>query len=145
LYDARILHALTAGSESINRLLIDRDFEAGEEPVKLCVRGGVPIELRKRLAVDLEYDTIGESVGFFRFNETGARRLAALVAGYVERNSSHLPHEEAVRDLILERSQAFELADVTGAPWIEVDFSEDVTRAEREILPELQSLPGVSP
>jgi choline kinase len=145
LYDARILRALTAGSESINRLLIDRDFEAGEEPVKLCVRGGVPIELRKQLAADLEYDTVGESVGFFRFNETGARRLAALVAGYVERDSSHLPHEEAVRDLILERSQVFELADVTGAPWIEVDFSEDVTRAEREILPELQSLPGVSP
>ena len=50
-----------------------------------------------------------------------------------------------MRDLIRERSQAFELADVTGAPWIEVDFSEDVTRAEREILPELQPLPGVSP
>jgi choline kinase len=145
LYDARILHALTGGSESINRLLIDRDFEAGEEPVKLCVRGGVPIELRKQLAPDLEYDTVGESVGFFRFNEAGARRLAVLVAGYVERDSSQMPHEEAVRDLIRERSQAFELADVTGAPWIEVDFSEDVTRAEREILPELQPLPGVTP
>src|ERR1700677_1390069 len=145
LYDARILSALTAGSQSVNRLLIDREFEAGDEPVKLCVRGGVPIELRKQLAPDLQYDTVGESVGFFRFNEGGARRLAALVAGYIERDSGHLPHEEAVRDLIREQSQAFDLADVTGAPWIEIDFSEDVTRAEREILPELQSLPGVTP
>jgi choline kinase len=145
LYDGRIMKALTAGSRSISRLLIDREFEAGEEPVKLCVRSGVPVELRKQLAPDLEYDTVGESVGFFRFDEACAGRLAALVAGYVERDLSHMPHEEAVRDLIRERSQPFELADVTGVPWIEVDFSEDVARAEREILPELQPLPGVDP
>ncbi len=54
-----------------------------------------------------------------------------------------MPHEEAVRDLIREGSQIFELTDITGAPWIEIDFSADVSRAEREILPELQALPGV--
>jgi choline kinase len=140
LYDRRILRALTGGSAPVNRLLIDRDFEAGEEPVKLCVRDGVPIELRKQLAPDLTYDLVGESVGFFRFNEAGARRLAALVAGYAGRDAGHLPHEEAVRDLIRERSQTFEIADVTGSPWIEVDFSEDVARAEREILPRLQPI-----
>lgn len=63
LYDERILNALVAG-ETVNRLLIDRDFEAGDEPVKLCLKDGVPVELRKQLAVNLEYDTIGESVGF---------------------------------------------------------------------------------
>jgi choline kinase len=144
LYHARILDALIAGRQPVNRLLIDRDFEAGDEPVKLCVRDGVPIELRKQLAADLQYDTIGESVGFFRFDEAGARRLAALVAGYVARNLSHMPHEEAVRDLIREGSQTIEVTDVTGAPWIEIDFSADAARAEREILPELQPLPGVA-
>src|SRR5579871_22451 len=59
LYDERILRALVAGRTPVNRLLIDRDFEAGDEPVKLCVRDGVPIELRKQLAGDLAYDTIG--------------------------------------------------------------------------------------
>ncbi len=83
----------------MNRLLIDRDFEAGDEPVKLCVRNGVPVELRKQLAADLEFDIIGESVGFFRFDQAGARRLAALVADYVDNGRAHLPHEEAVRDL----------------------------------------------
>src|ERR1700761_676166 len=61
LYDERILRALVAGKIAVNRLLIDRDFEAGDEPVKLCVRHGVPIDLRKQLAGDLAYDTIGES------------------------------------------------------------------------------------
>ena len=56
-------------------------------------------------APDLKYDTIGESVGFFRFDERGARRLAAIVAGYVRAGRANLPHEEAVRDLLRERSQ----------------------------------------
>jgi len=64
LYDERMIQALVAG-EHVNRLLLDRGFEAGDEPVKLCVRDGVAVELRKQLAVGLQYDTIGESVGFF--------------------------------------------------------------------------------
>jgi choline kinase len=142
LYDVRIARSLVAGQPPLNRVLIDRDFEAGEEPVKLCVSGGVPAELRKVLAPDLVYDTIGESVGFFRFDEAAARRLADLVAGYVARDCAHLPHEEAVRDLLLEGGRAFDVADVTGAPWIEIDFPTDVVRAAHEVLPQL--LPIVS-
>lgn len=89
---------------------------------------------------DVLYDTIGESVGFFRFNPAGARRLAALVAGYVESGRAGMPHEEAVRDLLRERSQTFEVSDVTGAPWIEIDFPTDVIRAAHEVLPQLQPL-----
>ena len=143
LYDARIMSALVAGRPPRNRLLIDRDFEAGDEPVKLCISGGDPVELRKQVAPDLTYDTIGESIGFFRIDETAARRLAAIVAGYVDAGRGNLPHEEAVRDLLLERSRKFEVADVTGSPWIEIDFPADVTRAAQEILPQLRSLPGV--
>src|SRR3984885_5558084 len=140
LYDERILRALVAGSGPVNRLLIDRDFEAGDEPVKLCVQDGVPVELRKQLAADLKFDTIGESVGFFRFDQAGATRLAELVAGYTDSGRAHMPHEEAVRDLIREKSLAIEVADVTGSPWIEIDFPVDVTRAADEVLPQLQPI-----
>jgi choline kinase len=102
------------------------------------VRNGVPIELRKQLAPDLQYDTIGESVGFFRFDNVGARRLAAIVADYVGSGRANMPHEEAVRDLLRERSQVVDVADVTGAPWIEIDFPNDVSRAAHEVLPQLQ-------
>jgi choline kinase len=64
------------------------------------------------------------------------------VAGYVSRGSSDKPHEEAVRDLIQEGSHRFDVADVTGAPWIEIDFPNDVRRAELEVLPELEPHPG---
>jgi choline kinase len=142
LYDERILDPLVAGADPVNRLLIDRDFETGDEPVKLCVENGVPVELRKQVIADLKYDTIGESVGFFRFDEKAARRLAEIVADYVSSGRSNLPHEEAVRDLLLERSQVFDVADVTGAPWIEIDFQNDVKRAGDEVLPQLRQLAG---
>jgi choline kinase len=140
LYDERMLQALVAGAQPVNRLLIDRDFEAGEEPVKLCVRNGVPVELRKQLAPDLSYDVIGESIGFFRFNELTSRRLAAIIAGYIEGGRARMPHEEAVRDLLLERSTGFDIADVTGLPWIEIDFIDDVARATQDVLPQLEPL-----
>jgi choline kinase len=135
LYHERIMSALAAGPGPVNRVLLDRDFEAGDEPVKLCVRNGVPIELRKQLTAGLQYDTIGESVGFFRFDAAASRRYAAIVADYVGSGRANLPHEEAIRDLLRESSHRFEVADVTGAPWIEIDFPVDVARAEQEILP----------
>ena len=143
LYHEEIMSALVAGQKPVNRVLIDRDFEPGDEPVKVCVRDGVPVELRKQVAPGLQYDTIGESVGFFRFDPAGARRLATLVAGYVAGGRSNMPHEEAVRDLLLERSQIIDVADVSGLPWIEIDFPNDVARAAREVLPQLPPLPGL--
>jgi choline kinase len=143
LYDERILEPLVANAHAhVNRLLIDRDFEAGDEPVKLCIDNGVPVELRKQVAAGLKFDTIGESVGFFRFDEHAAKRLAEIVANYVATGRANLPHEEAVRDLLQERSHVFDIADVTGAPWIEIDFQNDVTRAADEVLPQLNQLAG---
>src|SRR5271156_5017235 len=100
LYHRQILKALVAGERAVNRVLMDRDFEAGDEPVKLCLRGGVPVELRKRVAPDLQYDTVGESVGFFRFDEAGARRLTEIVAGHVAGGAGDMATEGAVRELI---------------------------------------------
>lgn len=139
LYDGRMFEALCAGDHA-DRLLMDRGFQPGDEPVKICLKDGLPVELRKRLAPDLVYDTWGESVGFFRFTETTARRFAAIVATYIDSGRADQPHEEAVRDLLLQRPQDFDTADVTGAPWLEIDFPADLVRARDEILPQLQAL-----
>ena len=140
LYDERMMAALVTGAQPVNRLLIDRDLEAGEEPVKLCMRDGMPIELRKQLAADLRYDVVGESVGFFRFNELTARHLATIVAEYIASGRAQMPHEEAVRDLLRQSGRVFEVTDVTGMPWIEIDFIDDVARATQEVMPQLEPL-----
>jgi choline kinase len=137
LYDPEIMRTLVRG-DAVDRLLIDRDFEAGDEPVKVCTADGVPVEFRKRVADGLVYDTIGESVGFFRFRESTAARFAKIVAEHIDAGRAHLPHEEAIRDLLLEGVDGLDVADVTGLPWIEIDFPDDVRRAAEEVLPQIE-------
>ncbi|MGH8583929.1 MAG: NTP transferase domain-containing protein [Gammaproteobacteria bacterium] len=136
LYDPQILARLV-GSPHAGCFLLDRDYTPGDEPVKLCVRAGRLVEFRKRIAPDLTYDFSGESLGFFRFAPDMAGRLAEWTEAYITQGRSHEPHEEAIRDLLLEHADRMHYEDVTGLPWIEIDFPEDVVRAEREVLPRL--------
>jgi hypothetical protein len=134
LYDERIMSKLVAG-ETVNRLLIDRDFEAGDEPVKLCLKDGVPVELRKQLMADLvRHD---RRIGRLLPLQAGLRaRLAEIVKGYVDGGRANMPHEEAVRDLLLERSHVRYRRRHRRA--LDRDrFPGDVARAAEEVLPQL--------
>lgn len=137
LYDQRMLQRLIT-TDHENSFLLDRSFEEGDEPVKLCVRDGQLIEFRKQLAFDLDYDFYGESVGFFRFGSTISQRLAERTEEYLSNGLFEEHYEEAIRDLILETPEAFAFEDITGIPWIEIDFPEDIQRAKQDILPKLK-------
>ena len=134
LYDYRLMARLTASAHG-NCFLMDRNIEPGEEPVKLCVKDGRLVDFHK--IVRGPYDFHGESVGFFRFRSETAARLAALAESYIASGRKSEWYEEAVRDLLLERPGEFGFEDVTGLPWIEIDFPEDVAKARDVILPEL--------
>jgi choline kinase len=140
LYDERIMQKLCA-SDHANAFLLDREFEAGDEPVKLCLREGRFVEFRKR--VEVAFDECGESVGFFRFSASIADKLRDAAGRYIQERALAEPYEEAIRDVLLEHPQAFGYEDVTGLPWIEIDFPEDIERARREILPQLRDPEGV--
>ncbi|MBC1241799.1 NTP transferase domain-containing protein [Nostoc sp. 2RC] len=120
-----------------NCFLLDRDFEVGDEPVKLCVKDGYLVEFRKQVALTL-YDFAGESVGFFRFENAIARQLASRTEQYINNGLHHQPYEEVIRDLLLETPEIFGYEDITGLPWIEIDFPEDIQRAQNEILPQIE-------
>lgn len=137
LYDWRLLGRLVA-SPVQNCFLLDRHYEPGAEPVKICLRAGSMVEFRKQLAPELRYDLSGESVGFFKFSPAAASRLAAYVQTYVDAGRRDEPYEEPLRDLLLDRPQDFGYEDVTGMPWIEIDFPEDVERARTTVLPRLR-------
>lgn len=134
LYDQKMLVRLIE-TDHENSFLLDRGFEEGDEPVKLCVRDGLLIEFRKQLAEDLEFDFYGESVGFFRFGSKMAERLAERTEDYLAKELFEEHYEEALRDLMLESPEDFGFEDVTGIPWVEIDFPEDIARAEQKILP----------
>lgn len=137
LYHPRIMQTLVE-SPNPNCYLIDRDFAAGDEPVKIAIHEGKMVEFRKALPADLEFDTLGESVGFFKFNGEIAAEISRTCSGYNTEGLWGAPHEEALRDVLLAMPSAFDCEDVTGLPWLEVDFPEDIERAIKEILPAIR-------
>jgi choline kinase len=134
LYDVRLMTRLLQSNEN-NALLLDREVEPGDEPVKLCVSEGRIVDFHKR--PQHSYEWHGESVGFFRFTPAAAAELADRVDDYVSGNRRGMEYEEPLRDMILaSETGRFGFEDITGLPWTEIDFPEDVTKANG-LLPEL--------
>ncbi|MEH1779594.1 MAG: phosphocholine cytidylyltransferase family protein [Nostoc sp.] len=142
LCDRRIIEQLVK-TNIPNSFLLDRDFEPGDEPVKLCVKDNYLVEFRKQVALGLVYDLIGESVGFFRFGSAATHRLATRTEKYVADGRDDEPYEEVIRDLLLETPEEFGYEDITGLPWLEIDFPQDIQRAQNDILPQIEVVENV--
>jgi len=136
LYHPQILKVLTKSKLS-NCVLIDRNFEAGDEPVKVCIHRGKITEFRKTLPSNLKYDTMGESVGFFKFSGKGLETIYDTCEKYINSGKEDKPHEEVIRDCIIYDKMDIGYEDITGLPWIEIDFPEDIEKAKRQVLPKM--------
>ncbi len=140
LYDEGLVRQLV-NSRHENCMLLDRDFVPGDEPVKLCVRDGEIVEFRKWLSAD--FDFCGESVGLFRLSAPIAEKIIAQTKLYILQGRRQDPYEEAIRDVMLtSQRHTFAFEDITGMPWIEIDFAADIERATRDILPRVLASEG---
>jgi choline kinase len=136
LCDVRMMARLLDSSNA-DCLLLDREIEPGDEPVKLCVRDGRIVDFHKR--PNEPHDWHGESVGFFRFSASAAEELADRAEDYVATGRRMMEYEEPIRDMIIaSAADRFGFEDISGLPWTEIDFPEDVLKA-RALLPELAS------
>jgi choline kinase len=122
-----------------DRLLLDRDFDPGDEPVKLCLRNGVPVEFRKVLD-EIQYDCIGEWPGFLTLSAESATEVAVVLDEFEAAEMYEEPYEEAIRAVMLRAPRRFSGVDISGLPWIEIDFPEDLERARDEIYPRLSEV-----
>jgi choline kinase len=126
-----------------NCFLLDRNFEVGEDPVRLCIRDDVPVDFGKM--IEGQFDVVGEWPGFLRLSPDMARRVADETQTYVDRGKRTNTYEEAVRDVLLAApSGSFGFVDITGIPWIEIDFPSDLLRAQRLVMPRLSGEDGAT-
>lgn len=140
LYDHRMMPRLIH-SPAQNCFLMDKDVEPGEEPVKLCMRGGQLVDFHKQPTE--AHDYYGEWIGFLKLSAEMAAQVPDATWPYFENEAESVLYEVAIRDLLLaDKTGAFGIEDVTGLPWIEIDFMEDVAKAEAEILPKLEAMPA---
>jgi choline kinase len=94
--------------------------------VRNIVRGGAP-----------GYELSGESIGFLKLDGATARLLRELIDVRIAAGETGIEHEEVYPDLLARADVGFERVD--GTPWTEIDFPEDVARAEREVLPRIEA------
>ena len=139
LYDWRLLERLLE-SPHTDCILIGRDADPDPEWVEVRIRDGRIVAFDKGVTIDA-YDIRAEWVGFARFSAETAERLALAAQCYVDGGRVDVICEKALRDVILEAPDVFGFEDITGLPWIEIDFPEDVLRARTEVLPRLVDLP----
>ena len=112
-------------------LLVDRDYSTrDDDPMLVPVKNGRPVDFRKQWSGDADF--VGESIGFFKIapvdfpllmKETDARSRGSICE-----NS----YDDVLRTLVLAGRFGYE--DVTGRPWIEIDFPADVIQARNQLV-----------
>lgn len=138
LYDGRLMERLLEDGVS-NCFLMDRNMDPGEDPVKLCFLGGRIVDFHKK--PENAHDEAGEWIGFARFSADAAAEVAAA-ARIVAAGRRSAIYEEAFREVILAGpAESFGACDITGLPWVEIDFPEDLEKAAREVFPLLRENP----
>jgi choline kinase len=81
---------------------------------------------------------VGEGVGFYKLDRLAAQRLRGLLEHWIGSGRDDEEYEEAFRVLFKTCIFGYEL--VGDLPWTEVDFPEDITKAEQTVWPQIQAL-----
>ncbi|HEB80009.1 MAG TPA: phosphocholine cytidylyltransferase family protein [Rhodospirillales bacterium] len=143
LYHPDLLGRLIASAHG-NCFVFDHGVDHCIEAVKLCIRDGAPVEFGK--GVEGDFDQVGEWPGFLKYSPPMAAKLAVALQTYIDADDLDSPYEPAMRDVLLsEPPGTFGVEDITGLPWIEIDFPEDMDHAKDQVLPRINGAKILSP
>ena len=132
LFHREILRRLVA-SPYENALLMDETVKQTGEECMVVVAGGRVIALTKKMPD--HYDYAGEGVGFLRVKHADAPRVVSSLRSCVEKEAWSMEYEDALLEYFRDVRVGHE--KIGGLPWTEIDFVEDVKKAELEVLPRL--------
>ena len=133
LYDKKILKKLF-NSNKKNCLLIDKKFEKGKEPVKVCIKNNKIIDFGKIVNQDFDYQ--GESVGFFKFSNKSSLKFLEQ-SRKIMKSNKNLMYEEAIQKIIKEKKIRMDFENITNLPWVEIDFKKDLIFAKKKVLKQI--------
>jgi len=138
LFPREFLRRLLA-APAPSAFLVDRGFADTGEEVKYYTRGDRVIALGKKVVPE-SWEQVGEGVGFFKCGAEAAPELVRLLERVIGEGGGLDEYEDALHLLVQEHHVGW--VDVTGLPWTEIDFVEDLRRAREEVLPRVARLDG---
>lgn len=116
-----------------NALLMDETVVQTGEECMVAVAGGRVIALSKRLPE--RYDCAGEGVGFLRVRHADTPHLIDSLRSFVDQGAWNMEYEDALLPFFQTVPVGYER--IGGLPWTEIDFPDDVRKAELDVLPKL--------
>jgi L-glutamine-phosphate cytidylyltransferase len=81
---------------------------------------------------------LGEGVGFYKLDRIAAHTLRCLLDEWIASGRDHEEYEEVFR--VLFKTCAFGYELVGDLPWTEIDFPEDIIKAEQIVWPRIQAI-----
>jgi choline kinase len=111
-----------------NCYLMDEGFIAdmGEECKVAALDGRVVANNRK---ITKAFDRVGEGLGFLKLSQRTAGVLKEILDDLLRGGGADREYEEALEIMLAREWVGFE--PVGDLPWVEIDFPEDIAKAER--------------
>jgi len=135
LFPVAMIDRLIRSSHANCFLLDGSAANTGEEQM-LLTRDGRVLDIVRGGSGD--FDVIGESVGFLKVSRSDAQLLRSILDDLVAQGRDTIEHEEAYPIFLSRCVVGFERVD--DLPWTEIDFPEDLQRAEQDVLPRIVAL-----
>ena len=136
LFPVHLLHRLVQSSHSNCVLADPRSAFTGEE-MMLTIQDHHIRDITRGVH-DASSHVLGEGVGFYKLDHLAAQRLRDMLDQWIASGRDNEEYEEAFRLLFKACIFGYEL--VGDLPWTEVDFPEDITKAEQMVWPQIQAL-----
>lgn len=131
LFDKRIL-GLLLHSDYSNCLALRSDHQLSEEEIKVRLNSDKSIAEISKL-VDLKR-AVGESIGIEKFDAKFVKKLFEILdRKIINENRVKIFYEAAFQDAINSGEKIFAV-DIGDLKCIELDFAEDIKRAEKEVV-----------
>ncbi len=135
LFPQELLARLLASPDA-NVIAVDEQFQdTGGEQKVLCEDGWV-VEVSR--AVGQDSRVRGEAIGMLRLSVEAAEVFRGVVEELIETGKDSVSYQEAIRDLATE--VPIGVVEVGDLPWIGIDVEEDLIRARKQILPQIDRL-----
>lgn len=135
LYHPDILDRLVH-SPHRNCFVFDREFQSTDDFVKVCLKDDVVVDFGKQLT--REHDTVCEWPGFLKMSPEVAARVADEADRIIAAGEVEGAYERAMcAVLYTEPAGAFGYEDITGVPWIEIDYESDLRKAVTQVIPRI--------
>jgi len=125
--------------------IMDRVFQSTDDFVKVCLLDGRVVDFGKQLTED--HDTYGEWPGFMKMSAAIAVKIADQAAAIIARGEIEGAYERAMCNVLLaEPPGTFGYEDITGTPWVEIDYDADLEKATTEVFPRIAEFgrPGMA-